>query len=147
VIDSVLRGVGVVVAVWGAIVVALYGAFLTPLRWGAALVPMALVLAVLGNLLLIRYAYEVSGNRWLALVPGGIWLVVSFTAAGRTTEGDLVLLQSNWVATVYLFAGAGTIAVAAYRLMNRPSPASQDPLAQDPLAQDRGAQDRADHEP
>lgn len=141
-IDSVLRGVGVVVAVWGAIVVALYGAFLTPLRLGAALVPIALVLAVLGNLLLIRYAYEVSGSRWLALVPGGIWLVISFTAAGRTTEGDLVLLQSNWVATVYLFAGAGTIAVAAYRLMNRPSAASQDHSTQD-----RAAQDRGDHEP
>jgi hypothetical protein len=138
VIDWVLRGVGVAVAVWGAIVVALYGAFLTPLRWGTALVPVALLLAVVGNLLLIRFAYEVTGNRWLALVPGAIWLVISFTAAGRTTEGDLVLLQANWVATGYLLAGAATITVAAYRVMTRP-PA--------PYRHSHRDAPRADHEP
>jgi hypothetical protein len=117
VLDVMARSAGAVVAVWGAVVLSAYGAFLTPFRLGQVLMPVAVVLAVGGNALLIRFAHGVTGNKMLALLPGLVWLVLSFIGAERTTEGDLVLYQSNWVATVYLFAGAGTVAVFAYRLL------------------------------
>ena len=101
---------------------AVYGVFITPFRVGAVLVPVALVFAVVGNLVLIWFAHGVTRNRWLALLPGAIWLVITFAASGRTTEGDLVLYQSNWVATAYLFAGAATITVAGYRILTAAPP-------------------------
>ena len=70
-VDAALRGAGAAVAAWGAVVLAVYGAFITPLRVGTVLVPVALVFAVVGNLMLIWFAHEVTRNRWLALVPGG----------------------------------------------------------------------------
>lgn len=117
------RGAGAVVAVWGAVVVSVYGAFLTPFRIGQVLVPVAVVLAVVGNAVLIWFAHDVTGNKFLGLLPGVVWVALSFLGADRTTEGDLVLYQSNWVATVYLFAGAATVAVCAYRILVRhPTP-------------------------
>jgi hypothetical protein len=116
----VARVAGAVVAVWGAVVLSAYGAFLTPFRLGEVLVPVAVVLAVGGNALLIQFAHGVTGNKILALLPGLVWVALSFLGVERTTEGDLVLYQSNWVATVYLFAGAGTVAVFAYRLLVPP---------------------------
>lgn len=117
--DALIRGAGLAVGVWGAIVLATYGVFITPLRVGTVLVPVAIVLAVAGNLLLIRFVYQVTGNRLLALVPGFVWIAITFAASARTTEGDLVLYQSNWVATVYLFAGSAAVTVAGYRVMTR----------------------------
>ena len=130
-VDAALRGAGAAVAAWGAVVLAVYGAFVTPLRVGTVLVPVALVFAIVGNLMLIWFAHEVTRNRWLALLPGGIWLIITIAASDRTTEGDLVLYQSNWVATAYLFAGAATITVAGYRVLTRhPARAAVSP--QDP---------------
>ena len=127
--DRLIRVAGVAVAVWGALLLSVYGVFLTPLRVGTVLVPVALVIAVGGNALLIRFAYRVSGHRLVALLPGLIWIVVTFASSARTTEGDLLLYQSNWVAVLYLFAGSAAVAVAGYRLMTRPapSPADHDP--------------------
>ena len=116
-LHCVLRWVGAAVAVWGAVLIATFGAFITPWRVGTVLVPVALPLAVLGNAALIRFAYRVTRNKFLGLLPGLVWVVVSFVASARTTEGDLVLYQSNWVATVYLLAGAATVGVAAYRMI------------------------------
>jgi hypothetical protein len=42
--------------------------------------------------------------------------------SSRRTEGDLLLAQSNWVATVYLFAGSITLGVMGYRLFLPPRP-------------------------
>jgi hypothetical protein len=49
------------------------------------------------------------------LLPGIVWFALSFLGAERTTEGDLILY--NWVATVYIYAGAITVGVAAYRMI------------------------------
>jgi hypothetical protein len=108
---------GLIVACWGAVLLAAVGAFLTPFRIGSVLVPISLLLCVVGLLGLTQFAYDVSGHPWLSLIPGGIWLVISFAWSARTNEGDLVLVGQNWVATVYLFAGAITIGVAAYRMI------------------------------
>jgi hypothetical protein len=117
VLDILLRVVGAVVAVWGGALLGTYATFMTAYRIGTVLVPVSLVLAVVGNLALIWFAYATTGNKWLALLPGLVWAGLSFVGATRTREGDLVLYQSNWVGTVYLFAGSVTIAVAAYRLI------------------------------
>lgn len=121
VLDVVACVAGTVVAVWGAVVLSVYGAFLTPFRIGQVLVPVAVALVVGGNALLIRFAHRVTGSRYLALLPGLVWVALSFVGSERTTEGDLVLYQSNWVATVYLFAGTGTVVVCAYRLLIPPA--------------------------
>jgi hypothetical protein len=113
---------GAVVASWGAAVLAIAGAFLTPFRVGGVLVPVSLLLVVLGNVGLMWFAYDVTGRKFLGLLPGLVWLGVSLIGADRTTEGDLVLIQSNWVATVYLIAGCVAIAGTAYRLFLGPTP-------------------------
>jgi hypothetical protein len=119
-----LRLVGLLVAVVGAIAVALLGAFLTPLRIGSVLVPVSLVLVVAGLAVVTRFAHAVTEHIGLSLVPGVVWLVLSLVFSVRTTEGDLILISTNWVATVYLLVGSVTIGVLGYRMIlpRRPGP-------------------------
>lgn len=127
-LELMVRAAGAVVAVWGGILLACYATFMTAYRIGATLVPVSLVFVVLGNAALIWFAHYTTRNKLLALLPGLAWIVVSLLGADRTTEGDLVLYSKNWVGTVYLFAGAGTIAVAAYRLVvPKPPPTPRRP--------------------
>ena len=118
--EILVRAGGLVVACWGAVLLAAIGAFLTPFRIGSVLVPISVVLVVLGLFALTQFAQDVTGHTWLSLIPGLIWLVISFGWSSRTNEGDLVLVEQNWVATVYLFAGAITLGVAAYRIIVPP---------------------------
>jgi hypothetical protein len=115
VIDVAVRAAGALVALWGAVLLALIGAFLTPLRIGGTLVPVSILLGIVGNVALIWFAYRVTENKLLGLLPGLVWLGLTFLGVERTTEGDLVL--TNWVATVYLYAGAITVGAAAYRMI------------------------------
>jgi hypothetical protein len=114
--EFLLKVGGIAVACWGAVLLALVCAFLTPYRVGSVLVPVSVVLVVAGLITLIRFAHEVTGNVWLSLTPGAVWLLLSLVLSARTSEGDLVLIEQNWVATVYMLAGAVTIGVTAYRL-------------------------------
>jgi hypothetical protein len=115
-----IRAGGLVVACWGAVLLAALGAFLTPFRIGSVLVPISVVLVVTGLFALTQFAYDVTGHNWLSLVPGVIWLLISFGWSSRSNEGDLVLVEQNWVASVYLLAGAITIGVTAYRIIVPP---------------------------
>jgi N-acetyl-1-D-myo-inositol-2-amino-2-deoxy-alpha-D-glucopyranoside deacetylase len=111
---------GTVVAVLLAGLAAAYGAFLTPYRIGTSLVPISLVIAAGGNIGVIWFAYVTTRNRYLAMLPAAVWLVLSFLASSRTSDGDLILISTNWVATVYLLVGPVAIAVCGYRLFLRP---------------------------
>lgn len=111
---------GAIVGAWGGVLLALYGAFLTPLRVGGVLVPISLLLAVGGNFALIWFTYLTTRHKFLALLPGLIWVALSFAASSRTTEGDLVLVDSNWVSMVYLLVGSVTIGIVAYRMILPP---------------------------
>ena len=115
--EILVRAGGLMVACWGAVLLAAVGAFLTPYRIGSVLVPISVVLVVVGILGLTQFAHEVTGHTWLSLIPGLIWLIISFGWSSRTSEGDLVLIEQNWVATVYLLAGSVTIGIAAYRMI------------------------------
>lgn len=116
-LDLTVRVVGVAVSVWGAVLFAVAAAFLTPLRVGAVLLPVSVALAVVANAGLIWFAYEVTGTKFFGLLPGLVWVTMTFVGADRTTEGDLILYQKNWVATAYLLAGAATVGVVAYRMI------------------------------
>jgi hypothetical protein len=105
-------------AVWAAVLLALVGGFLTPLRVGAVLIPVSLVLVIVGNWLLVRLTYVATGAVGLSLLPALAWLVVTLVLSRRTTEGDLVLAGNNWVANVYIIVGCTAAALPAYRLIN-----------------------------
>jgi fatty-acid desaturase len=115
--ELALRISGAVVSVLLAGLVAAFGAFLTPFRIGTALVPVSLVIAIGGIAGLTWFAYTVTRHRLLGLLPGVVWIAVTFLAATRTHEGDLVLISTDWVASVYLLLGPLALAACAYRLL------------------------------
>jgi hypothetical protein len=112
-----LRLAGLLVACLGALLVAVLCAFLTPFRIGSFLVPVSLVLVVAGLTAVTRFAHTVTDHVGLSLIPGVLWLVLSLVLSVRTSEGDLVLISTNWVATVYLLVGSVTIGVLAFRMI------------------------------
>jgi hypothetical protein len=113
-----IRYGGLALAVWASLLLSLVAAFWTPLRIGSVLIPVSLVLVGLGNWLLVRFAYRVTGKVGLSLIPALAWLVLTLVLSQKTTEGDLVLAGNNWVANAYLFVGSLAAAFAAYRVMN-----------------------------
>ncbi len=112
-----LKAGGVIVGCLGAVLLAIVGAFLTPLRLGGVLVPVALPLVVAGLAGLLWFTRTTTGHAGLALLPGVVWLVLSLVLSASTTENDIVLAQNNWVAVVYLLLGSVTIGVTAYRMI------------------------------
>jgi hypothetical protein len=122
-----LSWVGMVIAVGLAAVSAIWEAFLTPLtvHWtsGGHLhsvrLPVALVLAVVGNAALTWFTNAVTGKVLAVLAPFAVWTALILVAASKTREGDLVLTANNWVALVTIFAGALAFGVAAYWLIIR----------------------------
>ena len=120
----------VVRAGWGALAVvlgvwlALVEVFWLPLRVGGVLVPVSLVAAVAGNLLLPGLALRLSGSRLVAVLPGVAWLVVVVGAMMRRPEGDLVITGSGVTGTlnlVFLLVGVLAAAVAVGRILGTPA--------------------------
>ena len=101
--------VAVLVAGW----LALVEVFWLPLRIGGVLVPLSIVGAVVGNLMLTAAAHRVSGSRVVAVLPALVWLVVAVAAMIRRPEGDLVLTGGGAAGTVnLLFLLLGVTAAA-----------------------------------
>ncbi|MEV4509822.1 hypothetical protein AB0K00_12785 [Dactylosporangium sp. NPDC049525] len=115
---------GLVVAVLLAVALAVFEAFLAPLHVsdlglsdtgkGNLRIPLALILALVTNPLLGWFAFTTSGRRFAALLPAGAWCVVWILAAGRTTEGDLLITNDNWVGLLTLFCGPLAFAIGIY---------------------------------
>jgi hypothetical protein len=118
--DLALRALGLAVALAAALLTALLEAFLTPLYLGTVRLPLAPLLAALTSAALVWFTHQVTGHKLLALVPGLVWMGLMIVAAGRTTEGDIVLAGDNWVALATIIAGVAGFAVAGYRLLNPP---------------------------
>lgn len=93
-----------------AVLLALWGAFLVPLRFGATPLPVSWFIALGGNL-----ALGVAGGRLLgrpgALVPGLLWLAIALTLGTKRGEGDLVV-PGTTMGLVFLLVGAVAAAVA-----------------------------------
>jgi hypothetical protein len=133
-IDPVGRVLGFVVALLLAAISAAYEAFLTPLYWGSIRLPVSMVAAVVGNLALVYFTYVVTGRRLATAGPAVVWVAVMVAAASRSSEGDLVLTDNNWVGIGTMLAGSVAFAVAGYRLVltaarpqPRPRPRPSDP--------------------
>jgi hypothetical protein len=98
-----------VVAAW----LALAEVFWLPLRVGGVLVPVSVVVAVVGNLLLPTAALRLSGSRLVAVLAVVPWLVVAVAAMMRRPEGDLVMSGSEALGAVNLaFLMLGVLAAA-----------------------------------
>jgi hypothetical protein len=77
----------VVVSVW----LALVEVFWLPWRVAGVPVPVSVLAAVAGNLLLVDGARRLSGSRLVAVLPAVVWLVVVVAGATRRPEGDLLI--------------------------------------------------------
>jgi hypothetical protein len=99
----------VAVAAW----LALVEVFWLPLRVGGVLVPVSVVVAVVGNLLLPAAALRWSGSRLVGVLPALTWLVVAVGAMVRRPEGDLVMTGGGATGVVNLvFLMVGVLAAA-----------------------------------
>ena len=128
--------VAIVVAGWLAMV----EVFWLPLRIGGVLVPLSIVVAVVGNLLLPGLLFRLSGSRLVAVLPAVIWLVVAVAAMSRRPEGDVVFVGTGPLATlnlVFLLTGVLAAAVAVGRTLGTAARVPVRP-PRDPAGSDSG---------
>lgn len=92
-----------------AVELAVWGAFLVPLRVGGLVVPACWLVAVVGNAAFGRAGGRLGG-RVGAGVPGLVWIGVVMVLTTRRAEGDVVV-SAGVVGLVFLAAGALTSAV------------------------------------
>ena len=114
------RGVAYALVLLLTVLLALWGAFLVPFRVGGTLVPVSLVIAVVGNVLVGRAGARVAGSTG-AVVPGLLWVALTLVLSSRRAEGDVVVPGST-VGMGFLLAGALASAVAYGAAVLRPDP-------------------------
>ncbi|TQN37385.1 hypothetical protein FHU33_4036 [Blastococcus colisei] len=118
----------VVVAGW----LALVEVFWLPLRVGGLVVPLSVVAAVVGNLMLPAAALRLSGSRLVAVLPAVVWLVVAIGAMTRRPEGDLVMTGGGATGVVnlaFLMLGVLAAAFSVGRVLGGPRRPPVDPQA------------------
>lgn len=114
-VDVLLRVLAMLLAIGGGAVAAALAVLLIPLRVGSfgladggagsIRIPVAIAVAVAGNVALVWFARYATGVRWAPLLPGLSWFAVIVVALNTTTEGDRLLMPNDWVGTITLFAG------------------------------------------
>ena len=114
------RGWASVLLLLLTVLLALWGAFLVPFRVGGTLVPVSLVIAVVGNVLVGRAASRLAGSGG-ALATGVLWIGLTLVLSSRRAEGDVVVPGSP-VGMGFLLAGALASAVAYGAAVLRPVP-------------------------
>ena len=104
---------------WAVLAVAVAGwlavveVFWLPLRIGPVLVPVSVLAAVVGNLLLVDQAHRLSGSRLVGVLPAVVWGVVAIAASVPRPEGDLLLTGGGDTGVVNLgFLLLGVVAAA-----------------------------------
>jgi hypothetical protein len=108
-----------VLAAW----LALVEVFWVPLRVLGVPVPVSVVAAVAGNLLLVDLAMRLTGSRLAAVLPALVWLVIAVGASLRRPEGDLLLTGGGvlgFLSLAFLLAGAVAAAFAVGKVLARP---------------------------
>ena len=110
----------VVVAAW----LALVEVFWLPWRVGGVPVPVSLLAAVVGNVLLVDAARRLSGSRLVAVLPALVWLGIAVAASTRRPEGDLLLPGGDGVTSTlnlgFLLVGVLAAAFAVGRALGTP---------------------------
>jgi hypothetical protein len=117
--DLAWRVAGAVVGVAGGLVTALIAALYVPLYAGTIRLPISPVIAIVANVTLVWFTYRVTDHKGASLLPGLVWMGVLIVAAGRTTEGDLLLVGDNWVGLTTILAGVLAYTMSAVRLLGR----------------------------
>jgi hypothetical protein len=109
-----------VLAVAGAAWLAVAEVLWLPLRIGGLLVPLSVLAAVVGNLLLVDVVRWGSRSRAVALLPALTWCAIAAAATMRRPEGDLLVVGSGGLGAVglaFLLLGVLAAAVAAARAL------------------------------
>jgi hypothetical protein len=115
---------------WAVLTVAVAGwltiveVFWLPLRVAGVPVPVSVLAAVAGNLLLVAAARRLSGSRAVAVLPALVWLAVALAGAMRRPEGDLLITGGDAATQVvnlgYLLLGVVAAAFAVGRALGTP---------------------------
>ena len=92
------------------VLLAVWGAFLVPLRVFGVAVPVSWIIALVGNFLLGWAGARLAGALGAAL-PALVWIVLVLVLASPRTEGDIVV-RGTTIGTGFLVAGALGSAVA-----------------------------------
>ena len=92
------------------LLVAVWGAFLVPLRTAGGGVPLPVSLLLAAAMAPLTAAGARLLGRLGGVVPVGLWLVVALALGARRPEGDVVVTGSL-VGTAYLLGGAVACAV------------------------------------
>ena len=88
-----------------AVGLAVVEAFLVPLRVGTVPLPICVLLAVAGNVVLTKLAVRQTGSIVCGVLQPVLWLVVIVVLSVPRAEGDLIVPGSA-TGLVFLFAGA-----------------------------------------
>jgi hypothetical protein len=88
-----------------ALALALVECFLVPLRAGTVPLPVCVLLAAAGNVVLSRVSAALSGVPLTAVVPPVLWLGVVLVLSVQRPEGDLVV-PGSLTGLVFLFGGS-----------------------------------------
>jgi hypothetical protein len=109
----------VVVSCW----LTLVEIFWLPLRAGGVLVPVSVLAAVVGNLLLVAQVHRWSRSRAVAVLPAVVWIVLVLAASQRRAEGDLLITGGGATGIVnlaFLLLGVVAAAFAVGRVLAGP---------------------------
>lgn len=121
--EPAYRVAGTVVGVGLGAMSALWEVMISPMHVtvGHSLirVPLATLLAVVGNLALVWGTRLVTGKTSLALLPGLAWFLVMLAASTKTGEGDLLITSDNWVGLTAILFGAAAWVGSGYVLAYR----------------------------
>ena len=112
-----------VAAVSAAAWLALVEVFWLPLRAETVLVPVSLVAAVVGNVVLVQGVHQLSESRAIAVLPAVTWIVVAVAATFRRPEGDLLITAAGdlgILGLLFLLCGVVAAAVAVGRVLEAP---------------------------
>ena len=123
--DGLARAGSAVAVVVAAAWLALVEVFWLPLRVAGVLVPVSVVAAVVGNLMLVALALRLTGSRLLAVLPALVWVGIAVAAMIRRPEGDLILTGGGALGIVnlaFLLLGVTAAAFAVGRALAGPRP-------------------------
>lgn len=128
--NRALTVLGLVACVLGAVLAATITTLLTPLYWGGQIVPLAILLALVANVVFPLLVRELGLSPLAAALPFGLWLITVLVLASSRPEGDILLPggKGGQQAVTYgmLLAGALAGGVTLARMTIRTVPPASD---------------------
>jgi hypothetical protein len=120
-VNRALNILGILACALGAVLAATITTLLTPLYWGGQVVPLAILLAVVANVVFPLLVRWLGLSPLAAAVPFALWLITVLVLASSRPEGDVLLPvgKGGQQAVTYgmLLGGAVAGGVTIARLM------------------------------